>query len=232
MSNRLLLFGPDGDLGRGIEKVAAEDKRFDEIFLFSRKREQSTIGNKTIISAGDLSSEDEVARIFGLLTPDKNSRYFMISTIGGFFGGKRVGDTGIDAVRQMFTLNTEINFLLAKHFFRFMEAGNGGSICFISAFTSFYPEAGKAVYGASKSALNYLIEVLALEGKERNITVNAVAPFILDTPENREWMEDVSKLVASDKAGRFILDIFENYTIVSGNIIKLPWTVNNNGKKM
>ncbi len=232
MSNRLLIFGPDGDLGSGIEKAATEDKRFDNIYIFSRKRQQSGRNNKTIISTGDLSAEDEVIRAFGQLKPDKKSRYFLISTIGGFSGGKKVAETGIDTLRQMFRLNTEINFLLAKHFFRFMESGSGGSICFISAFTSFYPEAGKAVYGASKSALNYLVEVLALEGKESNITVNALAPFILDTPGNREWIEDVSKLVAPDKAGRFILDIFKNYTIVSGNIIKLPWTVNNNGKKM
>jgi NAD(P)-dependent dehydrogenase (short-subunit alcohol dehydrogenase family) len=45
-------------------------------------------------------------------------------------------------------------------------------------------------YAASKSSVLRLTESLAEELKDMSITVNAVLPSVLDTPQNREAMPD------------------------------------------
>ena len=50
--------------------------------------------------------------------------------------------------------------------------------------------AGMGAYAASKSAVHRLTESLAEELKSTPVTVNAVLPSILDTPQNRKDMPD------------------------------------------
>ena len=49
---------------------------------------------------------------------------------------------------------------------------------------------GMGAYAASKSGVARLTEALAEELKEKNITVNAVMPSVIDTAPNRADMPD------------------------------------------
>jgi len=51
-------------------------------------------------------------------------------------------------------------------------------------------EAGMGPYAASKAGVHRFTEALAEELKDRRVTVNAVLPSILDTPQNRKDMPD------------------------------------------
>jgi len=222
----LIIVGSNGALGKGVSKVLLK-KEFKKIYLIDRKFDEKINSSKIIqITVNDLSKEDEVAEAFEKIKIVKQNEYFMFSTVGGFAGGSSLDETEIEMFDKMISLNTKISFLLAKHFVKKVKNCLGGSICFTSAFTSFNPESNKGLYGLSKSALNYLVETLALENKENKISVNAIAPFVLDTKENREWIEKKSDMVSPENIGIFVSSLFENYKIVSGNIIKLPATLN------
>lgn len=222
----LIIVGSNGALGKGVSKVLLK-KEFEKIYLIDRKFDEKINSSKVIqITVNDLSKEDEVAEAFAKIKIVKKNEYFMFSTVGGFAGGSTLDETEIEIFDKMINLNTKISFLLAKHFVKKVKNSKGGSICFTSAFTSFNPESKKGIYGLSKSGLNYLVETLALENKENKISVNAVAPFVLDTKENREWIEKKSDMVSPENIGIFVSSLFENYKIVSGNIIKLPATLN------
>ena len=224
MKKNLIIVGSNGDLGKGVSKVLLK-KDYHKIYLVDRKKNSKKNSKNISIQIDDLADEKNVQNLFDQISFNKNELYFMYSTVGGFAGGNLLDDTEIEIFNKMVKLNIKISFLLAKYFISKTKNTKGGSICFTSAATSFNAEKGKGTYGLSKYALNYLIETLALENKENGISVNGIAPFVLDTKENREWIEKKSDLVSPENIGIFVHSLFENYKIISGNIIKLPGTI-------
>ncbi|MET0987780.1 MAG: SDR family NAD(P)-dependent oxidoreductase, partial [Steroidobacteraceae bacterium] len=70
------------------------------------------------------------------------------------------------------------------------KLNKGGRILNIGAAGAIKAGAGMGAYAASKSGVAKLTEALADELKDRDITVNAVLPSIIDTPVNRADMPD------------------------------------------
>jgi NAD(P)-dependent dehydrogenase (short-subunit alcohol dehydrogenase family) len=68
-----------------------------------------------------------------------------------------------------------------------------------------------------------MIRTLADEGNEINLSANAIAPFIIDTPANREWMKDTDyeSWIKPAEIGDLVDSIFQNYRMLSGNIYQL-----------
>ncbi len=223
MKNILLIFGSEGALGKGITKVMTS-KNYDEIFLFDSKNKSDLSDNRIKkISVDDLSIEKNVDTAFNFLQGDKNSRYFLASTIGGYFGGKEIAETDEKDFERMFDINLKVNYFLLKRFIELVKECDSGSACFISALTAINPEALKFVYGASKSALNYMIKVASFEGAKIRLSINAIAPSTIDTPANREWAEgiDYESWVKTEEIGELVHSLFENYNFISGNIIEI-----------
>ena len=162
--------------------------------------------------------------VFSSINVEKDDEIFLFSTIGGFAGGTAVEETGYDTWRKMLSLNLDISFLIAKYFIPLAKTVKGSSLLFTSALASLEPKEKSAAYSVSKNALNFLVKNLALEGKKYNLSTNAILPFVIDTPENREWVEDTSILVSPSSVGATVHTIFENYKTFSGNLLKLPGT--------
>jgi NAD(P)-dependent dehydrogenase (short-subunit alcohol dehydrogenase family) len=225
MKKELLIFGANGELGKGVTKILIE-KDFDKIYLFgSHKFDGEIILNPNIqnILVSDLSIEKNVFDVFGQIKPGTDKILFLFSSIGGFTGGKFLWETDESDFEKMISNNLKTNFLIAKHFAGLVKKCAGGSICFTSAYNGSHAEAKKSIYGISKSALNHLIQVLAIEGKEINLSVNAIAPYIIDTPPNRQWMKSVNynNWIKTEEIGELVYGLFKSYNFISGNIIEL-----------
>uniref|UniRef100_A0A832DFL4 Dihydropteridine reductase n=1 Tax=Ignavibacterium album TaxID=591197 RepID=A0A832DFL4_9BACT len=223
MKKILLIFGANGELGSGVSKVLIQ-KDYDEIYLFDFKFDNTFHSDKVNqVLVSDLSDEINVQKAFDNIKVESNSEYFLFSTIGGFFGGKKIWETSIDDLMKMFKMNLITNFNIAKKFSSLVEKSKGGAIIFTSAYTANHPEENKFAYGMSKSALSYLVKSLSIEGELIKLSSLAIAPFILDTKANREWMSnaDFSKWIKPEEVGELVHDLFRNYKINSGNIIEL-----------
>lgn len=68
-------------------------------------------------------------------------------------------------------------FSVTKAAWTHMEKNEYGRIVYVSSSTGLYGSFGQANYAAMKSAVLGLTYTLALEGKKRNIKVNAIAPL-------------------------------------------------------
>jgi len=227
MKHKLLIFGSTGALGNGVTEVFLK-KNYDEIYLFDFKHKELSSDKIIRIIVNDLSEEKNVKEAFSHIKPNKDSAYYLFSTVGGYFGGKKIWETEVGYFDRMINMNLKTNFLIAKYFSILIQNSHSGSICLTSAYTGLFEEEGKAVYGASKAALVHLVKTLAEEGKEIKLSANAIAPFIIDTPSNREWMtnSDYEKWIKPAEIGEFVNSIFQNYNLVSGNIFQLKYRFN------
>lgn len=225
MNKQLLIFGANGALGKGVTKTLLK-KDFNQIYLFDSKFDLPSNDAKIMqIITKDLSIERNVQDVFNNIVEDANSNFFLFSTIGTYYGGVEIWETDESDFDKMFNINLKSNFFIVKKFAELVKKSNAGSICLTSAFTSIQPEKLKFAYGASKSALNYLVKVAAEEGSSINLSVNAIAPFIIDTPANREWQKNANlkSWMKPEEIGELINLLFENYNFVSGNIIELKY---------
>ena len=224
MKNILIIFGSSGALGEGVTEVFI-NKNFDQIYLFDFKHKESSDNKIKRIIINDLSEENNVKDAFSNVVTSKDSVYYLFSTVGGFFGGKKIWETEEGYFDRMINMNLKTNFLIAKYFSLLVKKSHSGSICFTSAYTGLVEEEDKGVYGSSKAALIHLVKTLALEGKEINLSANAIAPYIIDTPSNREWMadENFNKWIKPSEIGEFVYSVFQNYNTVSGNIFQLKY---------
>jgi NAD(P)-dependent dehydrogenase (short-subunit alcohol dehydrogenase family) len=223
MKKVLLIFGASGALGKGVTKTLLK-KNYDEFLLFDFKFDtKETDAKIKQIYVKDLSVEDNVQEAFANVNANNLTNYYLFSTIGGYSGGSSTWETELTEFDKMINMNLKSNFLIVKRFSEIIKESNGGSVCLTSAYTSIQPEAFKFAYGASKSALNYLVRTLALEGEKINLSINAIAPLIIDTPSNREWMKNANfeNWMKPEEIGGIIHSLFENYNFISGNIIEL-----------
>lgn len=224
MKKELLIFGASGALGNGVTEVFLK-KKYDKIYLFDFKHRERSGRNVKLITIKDLSTEENVKDAFAEITPSKNTVYYLFSTVGGFTGGKNIWETEIGYFDRMINMNLKTSFLIAKYFSLLVKESHSGSICLTAAYTGLEAEPGKAVYGISKAGVIHLIKTLAEEGKKINLSANAIAPFIIDTPANREWMKegDYDNWIKPDEIGEFVDSLFQNYNIVSGNIYQFKY---------
>ncbi len=228
MDKKLIIFGSNGQLGKGVTKTLLS-KSYDEFYLFDFKFDESFNDQRVkqfVIK--DLSIEKNViAALFDVKTNEK-TQIFLYSTIGGYYGGTTVWETEELDFDRMINMNLKANFLIAKHFSTIVKKSYGGSICFTSAYTGNHPEELKFAYGAAKSALNYLVKTLSSEGNQINLSVNAISPYIIDTKSNREWMKNAnySSWIKPDEIGELAHLLFTNYNFISGNVVELKQRFN------
>ena len=223
MKKNLLIFGSNGALGKGVTESLSK-KDYDKIYLFDPKFENNTPGERTSkIKINDLSIELNVSEAFKNVSASKDELFFLFTTVGGFSGGKSLWETEVSEWDKMINMNLKTGFLIAKYFAGLVKNSAGGSICFTAAFTGLNPEINKSAYGVSKSGLVHLTKSLALEGEKIKLSVNAIAPYIIDTPANREWMKDsdFSKWVKPVEIGELANNLFSCFYFITGNIILL-----------
>lgn len=224
MKKILLIFGSTGALGQGVTDYFL-GRDYDQYYLFDFKHKERSDNKINRIIVNDLSVEENVKKVFDDVTREKDAVYFLFSTVGGFTGGKKIWETEVGYFDRMINMNLKTNFLIAKYFSQLVKQSHSGSICFTSAYTGLVAETEKGVYGTSKAALIHLVKTLAFEGNEINLSVNAIAPYIIDTPPNREWMSDAdfSKWMKPHEIGKLVDSVFLNYNMLSGNIFQLKY---------
>jgi NAD(P)-dependent dehydrogenase (short-subunit alcohol dehydrogenase family) len=108
--------------------------------------------------------------------------------IAGSFRWEKVADGGLETWDFLYNVNARTAVAASKAALPFLVGSTSGSIVNIGAMGAIKAGAGMGAYAASKAGVCKLTEALADELREKDITVNAILPSIIDTPPNRADM--------------------------------------------
>jgi NAD(P)-dependent dehydrogenase (short-subunit alcohol dehydrogenase family) len=112
----------------------------------------------------------------------------LLNIAGGFVWQTTEADA--PAHEKMFRLNLMTCLNATRAALPWLKRSPEGRVVNVGANGAVKAEAGMGAYAASKAGVHRLTEALARELKDTTVTVNAVLPSILDTPQNRKDMPD------------------------------------------
>ena len=154
--------------------------------------------------SGDVTSNKDVKLFITDVIATSNQIDIVINNAGIIRDNViwKMDDKDFDAV---ISVNLKGPWLICREVSPILRAQNSGRIVNISSL-SWLGNAGQSNYSASKGGLVSMTRVLALELGKNNITVNAVAPGLIDTPMTRsldpEIYKIIEKSIPSKKAGK------------------------------
>jgi len=172
-------------IGRGIAHKLAEEGAHVAVNYRSREPEAAALlhdleqaGASAIMVRADVSDRAGITRLFDEVHARFGRLDIFVANAARFLQ-RPIVDVTEDEFDTVFDTNVRGAFFCMQEAAR--RVGPGGRIIAISATGPVRPQATRAVYHASKAALEHFVKVLALELGPRNVTVNAVAPGVTRT---------------------------------------------------
>ena len=165
---------------------------------------ESKTNERLTAFSGDVTSNKDVKSFISDVIATSNQIDIVINNAGIIRDNViwKMDDKDFDAV---ISVNLKGPWLICREVSPILRAQNSGRIVNISSL-SWLGNAGQSNYSASKGGLVSMTRVLALELGKNNITVNAVAPGLIDTPMTRsldpEIYKIIEKSIPSKKAGK------------------------------
>ncbi|HHU13521.1 MAG TPA: 3-oxoacyl-[acyl-carrier-protein] reductase [Clostridiaceae bacterium] len=162
-------------------------------------------GQKAVLVQGDVSSPQDAARIVAETTRELGVIDTLVNNAGVTEDGLmlRMSD---DQFVQVLETNLVAAFRLARLVLPGMLKKKQGRIINLSSVAGLYGNAGQVNYAAAKAGLIGFTKSLAKEVGSRNITVNAVAPGLIQTDMsaalNEEQIRHVKGRIALGRLGR------------------------------
>lgn len=114
----------------------------------------------------------------------------LVHLVGGFAGGQTVAETDDATFDKMIDMNLRAAFTAIRAVLPVLRAQGSGAIVAIGSKAAVEASPMAGVYAASKAALVSLLQTVARENRDRNITANAILPGTMDTPANRAFDPD------------------------------------------
>ncbi len=135
-------------------------------------------GASVCLAQGDVSSDEDVRRIFDLVTQELG-RIDVLVNNAGVLKTTPLAQTSDELFEQTFGINVRGVFNTLR--LAATQLAEGGRIINLSSTALALNMPGYAIYNGSKSAVESFTRVFAKELRGRHITVNAVAPGPVET---------------------------------------------------
>ena len=148
--------------------------------------------------------------------------------IAGGFRWETVQDGSPATWTDLYRLNVATTLNASRAAIPYLRASAAGRIVNVGAAGALKVALGMGAYAASKGGVHALTQALGEELKGEDITVNAVLPSIIDTPQNRADMPkaDPAKWVApADLAAVILFLASEEARAVTGALIPVTGRV-------
>ncbi len=142
-------------------------------------------GSESLVLGGvDLTDAGQAARAMEAVL-DRFGRIDALLNVAGAFRWITLEDSEPAAWDRLFRVNVQTAANAARAALPALKASAAGRIVNVGARAAERAEAGMGPYAAAKCGVHRLTESLARELLDTAVTVNAVLPSIIDTPQNR-----------------------------------------------
>ncbi|WP_040167491.1 SDR family NAD(P)-dependent oxidoreductase [Microbacterium gorillae] len=188
MSAAIVTGGSRG-VGRAIvERLAGQG--YDVVFSYRRevaaaeelaRSLSSSSGRSVTAVAADLAVEGEARRLGERALERVGTPDVVVGNAGQASRGQSVTDSARGEYERLFAVSVLSNVELAATVLPAMRAAGSGSFVFVGSTVSDTQPAGSGPYAVSKTALDAVARVLALEERVHGIRVNVVAPGLVAT---------------------------------------------------
>ncbi len=232
----VLVTGASRGIGKAIALLAAENHA--QVIINYNNNESSAAelvdlihekGLSAYMIKADVSSEDEVRDMFSSIK-EKYSRLDVLVNNAGIMRNSLLALTGTDLFDHTIDVNLKGTFLCTRYASNMMRKQRSGRIINISSIVGTQGNEGQTIYAASKAAVFGFTRSAAKELGRYGITVNAVAPGLIETDLIRDLKSDIrDKMISHISLGRigtpediakvvlFLSSELANY--VSGSVI-------------
>ncbi|HDZ57800.1 MAG TPA: SDR family NAD(P)-dependent oxidoreductase [Pseudomonas xinjiangensis] len=113
-----------------------------------------------------------------------------VVNVAGGFAWETFESGSLDTWDRLYQMNVRTAIVSTKAALPHILSAGNGRVVNVSALAANKAGLGVSAYAASKAGVARFTESLAEELKQRDVTVNAVMPSIIDTPTNRADMPD------------------------------------------
>lgn len=178
-----IVTGASSGIGEEFVKQISRYANIDEIWMIARRRQRLEQLEKTIqkpvkVIAMDLSLQDNIKQLKQILA-NENPNVKLLINCAGYGIRKNFADGTYEEEIGMLEVNCKSMTALTYICLPYMH--ENGRIIQISSAAAFLPQAGFAIYSASKSYVLSFSRALNKELKKRQIFVTAVCPGPVDT---------------------------------------------------
>ncbi|WP_066173162.1 elongation factor P 5-aminopentanone reductase [Bacillus marinisedimentorum] len=156
--------------------------------------EARTFGVEAYPVRADLSQPGGALRLLSSLLHDVD----IVVYAGGRSLTGLVGDTGDEAVAEMMRLHLESLFVISRGLIPGMLKKQHGRIIVVSSIWGLTGASFEVLYSMVKGGQNAFVKALAKETAANGITVNAVAPGVVDTEMMKGYGEEDLSLLREE----------------------------------
>lgn len=181
-----IITGGTSGLGLAIARRLRSEGAFVALLDHNPERFESLtreFGAAAMCVRVDVTDEDDVRLAIGQVV-ERCERLDVLVNSAGVTGATNVKSHEVSAKDFDFVIRTNLHgsFLTSKHALAVMLRQGFGRILHIASIAGKEGNAGMLAYSASKAALIGLTKVQGKEYAEAGITVNALAPAVIQTP--------------------------------------------------
>jgi len=169
-------------------KLVVADR--NAVGLAQRAAEFAALGADVRPAAGDLTEPDVARWVIEQAVETFGRVDVLVNVAGGITGVGDVTESEADVLAREMAINVTTMYLVSREAAKHMARQRSGAIVSFASVAALSAKRGMAAYSAAKAGVASLTRSLALELRDHGVRVNAVAPGLVRTRDNRASVAD------------------------------------------